>query len=194
MVIAIDGPAGAGKSTVARALAQRLGYRYLDTGAGYRALTLVALDHGTPLDDASALAELAPLATAVAEDPRLRSAEVEANVSTVSAHPAVRTAMREAQRAFLAAGDAVAEGRDIGAVVCPEADLKIWLHADEAVRARRRTAERGGADAAAALAERDQRDAANTLRADDAVGVDTSALEAGEVVERIAALVQERAT
>lgn len=193
MVIAIDGPAGAGKSTVAREVARRLGYRYLDTGAMYRALTLLALERGSPLDDADTLAGLIDEAIPLTADPRVRSAAVDAAVSTVSAHPAVRTAMREAQRSFLAAGDAVAEGRDIGAVVWPEAELKLWLDADPSERARRRVMEvAGGAATAEALLARDRRDASQLRPAPDAVLLDTTALDAGSVVERILALVQER--
>jgi cytidylate kinase len=193
MVIAIDGPAGAGKSTVARAVADRLGYRYLDTGAMYRAVTLAALDTQTDLHDAEALAGLAGLATRMTDDPRLRTPRVDARVSTAAGHALVREALRSAQRAFLAEGDAVAEGRDVGAVVWPEAELKIWLDADQGERARRRVQERGGGvEAAAALAERDRRDARNTLRAEDAVLVDTTELPAEAVVERIVALVAAR--
>jgi cytidylate kinase len=192
VVIAIDGPAGAGKSTVARAVADELGYRYLDTGAMYRAVTLAALRAGVGSEDAAALARLAGVATTLTSDPELRSPEVERSVSLVAHHAEVRDALRRAQRAFLAQGDAVGEGRDVGAVVWPEAELKIWLDADPDVRAERRVLEQGNSAAAAALAERDQRDAAQTLEAPDAVAIDSTELELGAVIARILALVQER--
>ncbi len=192
MVITIDGPAGAGKSTVARAVAARLGLRYLDTGAMYRALTLVALERELALDDADGLAVLAPLAADRSDDPGLRTPEVDAAVSTVAAHPIVRTAMRQAQRAFLAEDHAVAEGRDIGAVVWPTAGLKIWLDADPAVRARRRVVERADGQAAAALHVRDRSDAEQTQSAPDAIRIDTGPLGIDEVVDRIVALAAER--
>jgi cytidylate kinase len=193
MVIAIDGPAGAGKSTVAREVARRLGYRYLDTGAMYRAVTLAALDLGTDLSDARGVAALAGLAATMTQDARLRTPVVDARVSTAAGHPEVRAALHGAQRGFLADGDAVAEGRDVGAVVWPEAELKVWLDADPGERARRREVERGGGDATArALVERDRKDASNTLRPEGAVVLDTTGLPADEVVERILALARER--
>jgi cytidylate kinase len=192
VVITIDGPAGAGKSTVARAVAEELGYRYLDTGAMYRAVTLAALRAGVDSDDAAGLAGLADLAATLTSDPELRSPEVERSVSLVARHPEVREALHQAQRAFLAQGDAVGEGRDVGAVVWPEAELKVWLDADPDVRAERRVLEQGNSAAAAALAERDQRDAAQTLEAPDAIAIDSTELELGAVIARILALVQER--
>jgi cytidylate kinase len=193
VVIAIDGPAGAGKSTVARTVAQTLGFRYLDTGAMYRALTLAALRAGVDSDDSEGLAALAGATAALTTDGELRSADVEARVSLVARHPAVRDALHRAQRAYLAAGDAVAEGRDVGAVVWPEAELKIWLDAAPEVRARRRVQELGDSAAAAALAERDRRDSAQTVRAPDAVLVDSTDLDTDEVVARIVELAQEHA-
>jgi cytidylate kinase len=191
VVIAIDGPAGAGKSTVARAVADRLGFRYLDTGAMYRAVTLAALRAGVDSDDAARLADLADLAATMTADARLRSPEVEQSVSLVARHPQVRQALRRAQRAFLAEGDAVGEGRDVGAVVWPEAELKIWLDAAPQVRAARRVLEQGDPGAAAALAERDRRDAAQTVKAPDAVAIDSTDLDLDEVVERIVGLARE---
>ncbi len=162
MVVTIDGPAGAGKSTVARRLAERIGYRYLDTGAMYRAVTLcVLLDGADPVEAAASGAW-----RTYEGDARLRSPDVDAAVSAVAQAPAVRLAMRAAQRAFLAEGDAVAEGRDIGDVVWPQAELKVWLDAAPDVRARRR----GTTEAL----ERDRRDQAQTRLAPDAVSVDTT--------------------
>jgi CMP/dCMP kinase len=192
VVIAIDGPAGAGKSTVARAVADDLGYRYLDTGAMYRAVTLAALRAGVDSDDAPGLAALADLAATMTDDAELRSPEVERSVSLVARHPEVRDALHRAQRAFLAQGDAVGEGRDVGAVVWPEAELKIWLDAAPAVRAERRVLEQGNGAAAAALAERDQRDAAQTVPAPDAIAIDSTDLELDTVIARILELARER--
>jgi cytidylate kinase len=177
---------------VARAVADQLGYRYLDTGAMYRALTLAALRAGVRSDDAAGLAVLADLAATMTQDPELRSPEVERSVSLVAAHRQVRDALHGAQRAFLAQGDAVGEGRDVGAVVWPEADLKIWLDADPQVRARRRVLELGDAAAAGALAERDRRDAAQTVQAPDAVAIDSTDLELESVIARIVELARER--
>ena len=208
MVVAIDGPAGAGKSTVARALAARLGFRYLDTGAMYRALTWLALREGVPLEDAEGLAALAhasPVAfgqgrtvaiAGVDVTEAIRGPAVDAAVPAVARHRAVREVMRERQRALAAEGDSVIEGRDIGVVVVPGAEVKVWLVADPAERARRRHAEREGEDAAALAEElrrRDLSDAVNTHRAPDAVEIDTTALTVDEVVDRIAGLVRARA-
>jgi CMP/dCMP kinase len=205
MIVAIDGPAGAGKSSVARALAERLGFHYLDTGAMYRALTWLALHEGVALDDGPALEALAathPVAfgdgdsvSIAGEDvtTRIREPEIDAAVPVVARHPEVREVMRRRQRELGRAGDSVIEGRDIGVVVVPDAEVKIWLVADPLVRARRRHAERNGLamdELAAELRRRDERDAANTHRADDAIEVDTTDLELGEVIDRIAALVE----
>jgi cytidylate kinase len=191
VVIAIDGPAGAGKSTVAQKVATALGYRYLDTGAMYRGVALAALRAGIETEDAAALAGLAHLAPSLSADPELRSPEVERRVSLVARHPEVRDALRVAQRAFLAEGDAVGEGRDVGAVVWPEAELKVWLDAAPHVRARRRVREQGDSAAAAALMERDQLDAAQTVRAPDAIVIDSTELDSDAVVDRIVALARE---
>lgn len=188
MIVTIDGPAGAGKSTVSRALAERLGYRHLDTGAMYRAVTLVVLETG---GDPVAVAQEGAW-TAHLDDPALRSHAVDAEVSAVSALPAVREALRAEQRAFLVQGDAVAEGRDIGSVVWPEAELKVWLDASPAERRRRRADERGEEAGEAAL-ERDRRDAAQTIVPEGSVRVDTEGLTVDEVVDAIARLVEERA-
>jgi CMP/dCMP kinase len=207
MIVAIDGPAGSGKSTVARALAAHLGYRYLDTGAMYRALTWLARRDGTQLEDGEALAALAvahPVSVEAdgtveiaGEDVsgRIRDAEIDRLVPVVARHPAVREVMRERQRALGSTGDAVIEGRDIGSVVAPHAEVKVFLVADASVRAHRRTAERPGEDAdslAADLLVRDERDAANTQPAPDAILLDTTDLTIDEVVARIAELVRER--
>ena len=207
MIVAIDGPAGAGKSSVARGLANRLGFRYLDTGAMYRALTWLALHEGIPLDDGPALRALALEHPVVFRDDgrveiaeenvteRIREPEIDAAVPVVARHPEVRDVMRERQRELGRSGDSVIEGRDIGVVVVPEAELKIWLVADPAIRARRRHAERNGVGAeelADELRRRDERDAVNTHRAPDAIEVDTTAMSLDEVIERIVELVGSR--
>ncbi len=207
MIVTIDGPAGSGKSTVARVLAERLGFRHLDTGAMYRALTWLALRDGVPLDDGEELARLARehavsfdvdgRVEIAGEDVslRIREAEIDRQVPVVARHPAVREVMRERQRALGAEGNAVIEGRDIGSVVAPGAEVKVFLVADEEERARRRGSERPGADAealAADLRARDERDAINTQPADDAVLLDTTDLDVDEVVERIVELVESR--
>jgi cytidylate kinase len=189
MVIAIDGPAGSGKSTVAKDVARRLGFRYLDTGAMYRAVTLAALDTGTDLSDPKATAALAGLATTMTSDERLRSPLVDSRVSIAASHAEVRAALHEAQRRFLSEGDTVAEGRDVGAVVWPEAEVKVWLDADQAERVRRRLAERGGSPED--VTERDRRDARNTVRPPDSETLDTTGLTPEEVVEQIVRLARE---
>jgi cytidylate kinase len=206
MIVAIDGPAGAGKSSVAKALAERLGFHYLDTGAMYRALTWLALHEGVALDDGPALEALAaahPVAfggngtvSIAAEDvtSRIREPEIDAAVPVVARHPEVREVMRGRQRELGRSGDSVIEGRDIGVVVVPEAEVKIWLVADPAVRARRRHAERDGLrmdQLSEELRRRDERDAVNTHRAEDAIEVDTTDLTLADVVGRIVALVEE---
>ncbi len=188
MIITIDGPAGAGKSTVSKALATRLGYRYLDTGAMYRAVTLVALETGA---DPIFVAQHEEW-TSRLNDPELRSDAVDAAVSSVSRLPEVREALRGEQRTFLAQGNAVAEGRDIGSVVWPQAELKVWLDASPKERQRRRAAERG-AEAGAVALERDRQDAAQMLVPEDSVLVETDGLTITDVIERIVALVEEQA-
>jgi cytidylate kinase len=207
VIVAIDGPAGAGKSTVARRLAERLGFRYLDTGAMYRALTWLALERGVPLDDAAALGALArehPISFAAEErvliDDRdltteIREPRIDKVVSSVARHPQVREVMRARQRELGEHGDVVIEGRDIGTVVAPQAEVKVYLNADERERARRRIAERPGlaADALATdLRHRDERDAAQMGAAEDAEQIDTTALDIDDVVARIERLVRER--
>jgi cytidylate kinase len=209
MVIAIDGPAGAGKSTVARGLAAELGFTYLDSGAMYRCVALAALRRGADLDDAGALAELAgsiaiSLDGAIVEldgedvSVAIREPEVSEASSRVSVHPGVREALVARQRELIAAGRYVAEGRDIGTVVSPDSPLKVFLTASAEKRARRR-AEQTGEDPAAVLAaqrDRDRRDETrehSALRAAaDAVEIDTTGLGQDEVVERIATLAAER--
>lgn len=207
MIVAIDGPAGAGKSSVARALAARLGFRYLDTGAMYRALTWLAQQRGIALDDVPALVELArenPVAFGEGDTVsiggydvtvKIREPAIDSSVPVVARHIEVRQIMRERQRALGEQGDSVIEGRDIGVVVAPHADLKVWLVADPRVRAERRHAERDGITVdtlAAEMRRRDERDADNTHRADDAVEVDTTSLSLDEVIARIESLLRER--
>ena len=198
MVIAIDGPAGAGKSTVARAVAGRLGFTYLDTGAMYRSVALAALERGVEPAVVAPSVRIQP-AGRVLLDGRdvtdaIRTPEVSEAASRAAAEPAVRAAMVAEQRRLLSSGDWVAEGRDIGTVVAPNAELKVFLTADPEVRARRRAAELG-ADVRSVLAEqliRDERDATRAdsplVAADDAVTVDTTGLTIDEVVDRIAGL------
>jgi len=207
MIVAVDGPAGSGKSTVASMLAERLGFLYLDTGAMYRALTWLARKNGTALDDGDELARLAgahPVSFTTegrveidGEDvsEAIRDAEIDRLVPVVARHSAVRKVMRERQRALGSVGDSVIEGRDIGTVVAPDAEVKVFLVADEVVRARRRSADRPGVGPetlAADLRRRDERDALNTRAATDAVVLDTTELSVEEVVERIAELVAAR--
>ena len=215
MIVAIDGPAGAGKSTVARQLAARLGVGYLNTGAMYRALSLLALDEGVPADDGAALAELVrthriglqpgPTGERVMLDGRdvsdaVREPRVTSVVSEVAAHGAVRREIVALQRAVLANGEWVADGRDIGSVVCPDADVKVYLTADPQVRARRRHEELvlAGADVAMdeVLRQVVERDRADSTRAesplvvpDGAVVVDTSGLTVPAVVDRLMEIV-----
>jgi cytidylate kinase len=209
MVIAIDGPAGAGKSTVARAVADALRFTYLDSGAMYRGVALAALREGIDPSDAERLGDLAGRVELALADGRveldgedvtaaIRDPEVTAAASKISVHPEVRSAMVERQRALIRAGRYVAEGRDIGTVVSPDSPLKVFLTASAEARAHRRASE-GGEEievVAAAQAERDARDEGRVhgaLRpAADAVTIDTTNLTASEVVARIVALARER--
>lgn len=202
-VVAIDGPAGAGKSTVARALARRLGVQYLDTGAMYRAVTTEALHRGIPVSDESSVGSLAASIDlhvgldAVTVDGRdvttdIRSPEVTAAVSVVAAHPTVRAEMRRRQREWgRQRSGGVIEGRDIGTVVFPDARLKVYLTASARVRAERRVAEAGGSvdRVEAQILERDRLDstrADSPLReSSDAVVVDTTGRSVEAVVEEI---------
>lgn len=209
MVIAIDGPAGAGKSSVARGVAEALGFTYLDSGAMYRCVAYTCLDWG-------ANPELSGEATSTAESieisfdgdevlidgvdvsEEIRSPEVSEAASKVAVHPGVRDAMVTEQRRLIESGNYIAEGRDIGTVVSPDSPLKIFLTASPEIRARRR-AEQTGGDAREILVsqmERDKRDSERehgALRAaDDAVEVDTSELTQDEVVGKIADLARER--
>jgi CMP/dCMP kinase len=209
MVIAIDGPAGAGKSSVARAVAAALGFTYLDSGAMYRCVALAAIERGAALDDGGAT-------TAIAQGLRISldgnrvdiegrdvSAEIRAPrvteaASRVSVHAGVREAMVAEQRRLIEAGRYVAEGRDIGTVVSPDAPLKVFLTASAKERARRRAAQTGEDEAAVLTAqrERDQRDETrehSALRpADDAIEIDTTGLTLSEVVEKVVDLARDR--
>ena len=212
VVVAIDGPAGSGKSTVARQVAERAGLRYLDTGATYRALTLALLRRGVPVDDPQAVAdaakavdltlELPPdpagaarvLLEGVEPGPELRSPEVNAAVSAVAAVPAVRELLVGLQRSLAGVGGIVVEGRDIGTVVWPGADVKVFLTASEHERARRRGDDReGGGETAEALARRDALDsgraASPTRAAADALVIDSTTRSIDQVVDQLLQLV-----
>jgi cytidylate kinase len=213
IVVAMDGPSGTGKSTVSRRLAVRLGARYLDTGAMYRAATLAVLHRGVELADQAAIAAVVtqahieistdPQRAAVAldgipVDTEIRSGPVTAAVSVVSAVPAVRAHLVSAQRELIGAGGIVVEGRDIGSVVWPAAVPKIYLTADATVRARRRADELGpGADLDAVAQDIDRRDRLDSSRADsplakveDAVEIDTTNLGINEVVNLLVDIVR----
>jgi cytidylate kinase len=197
LLIAIDGPAGAGKSTVARGVARALGFTYLDSGAMYRCVGLLALSDPVREPARAARIELAGGRTLldgrdVSEE--IRTPTVAQAASRVAADPGVRAALVAKQRALLAGGDWVAEGRDIGTVVAPDAELKVFLTASPQERARRRAAELGG-DPAQVLAEQDERDERDRDRehsplraADGAVTLDTTGQDVDAVVARIVAL------
>jgi cytidylate kinase len=217
VIVAIDGPAGAGKSTVARTVARRLGVAYLDTGAMYRALTWLARERDVAPSDADALAALArdfPIGIEPTDDGdrvhvdgrdvtrEIRMPEVAADVSEVSAHPGVRDEVVAAQRALLAEGSWVSDGRDVGSVVCPHADVKIFLTATLEERARRRRADlaRRGVevDEATILEDVRRRDHLDSTRAtsplrvaEGAVVIDSSDLEADDVADLVVQLVRD---
>jgi len=210
LVIAVDGTSGSGKSSTSRGVAERLGLRYLDTGAMFRAMTWWLLSQGVDVHDGEAVAAVAgrpriesgtdPLAPTITVDGadvsvEIRSAEVNAAVSPVSAVPAVRTRLLDLQREAIGEGGIVVEGRDIGSVVWPQAEVKVYLSADPDARAERRAAEEGGADLAStqqSLLERDRIDSgratAPLTMADGAVHVDSTHLTLDEVIETILAL------
>jgi CMP/dCMP kinase len=207
MIVAIDGPAGAGKSTVARALAERLGFRYLDTGAMYRALTWLAMKRGLDLGVADSLADLARDEPVTFDDEgrvwiagtdvtsSIRDTRIDRMVPVVARHAPVREVMRERQRQLGHEGDVVIEGRDIGTVVAPQAEVKVYLVADESERTKRRLVDRPGIgrDALATdLKLRDESDASRMKPADDAREIDTTNLRVEDVVERIEAMVRDR--
>jgi len=209
MVIAIDGPAGAGKSSVARAVAEELGFTYLDSGAMYRCLALAALEAGIDPDDGEGVGALAPELEIRLDGRRallgdrdvsaaIREPGVTAAASRVSVHPRVREAMVARQRQLIAAGSYVAEGRDIGTVVSPDSPLKVFLTASDEERARRRAAETGE-DFESVLDAQRRRDARDTERehgalraAEDAVPLDTSSMSLEEVVGRIVGIARQR--
>lgn len=232
MIVAIDGPAGSGKSTIAKEIARQLGFNKLDTGAMYRAVTFAALDRGIDLDDEAAIDALAEqieirFTNGTGEDTRLtidgkdasaaiRTPQVDANVSKVSAYPGVRAAMLIHQRRAAEDRDIVAEGRDIGTVVFPNAQVKVFLTADPRERARRRVLQRHQNDAQPltsepltseqleaevdetldALKQRDKldssREVAPLVPAEDAVHVDSTAHTIDEVVRIIEDLINQR--
>ncbi len=215
LIIAVDGPSGSGKSSTARGVAERLGLRYLDTGAMYRAMTWWMLEHGVDVDDADAVAAASAGVTLdVGTDPEaptirvdgtdvagpIRGPEVTTAVSAVSAVPRVRALLVQRQRDLIGAGGIVVEGRDIGSVVAPDADLKVFLVADAEARAARRAAEQGRSAEAAAthadLLRRDQLDssrAASPLQqATDAVVVDGTGMTLDEVVAYVCQLAVDR--
>lgn len=209
-IVAIDGPAGAGKSTVARALAHRMGVQYLDTGAMYRAVTWLALRSGCDLSDDQAVGEVAEgcvlhvgLDDVVVDGHdvthEIRQSEVTKAVSIVAANPRVRTEMRRRQRQWgEARGGGVIEGRDIGTVVFPDAIAKLFLTANPRVRAERRVAEVGGDvdEIEAQIVERDRLDSTRSdsplAESSDAIVIDTSDKSVGEVVDELVRLVEER--
>ena len=206
IVVAIDGPAGAGKSTIAKALAAKLQVRYLDTGAMYRAVTFAAMNSGIDLLNQDLVAELTRESKMLLTDESvvingldatvaIRSSEVTAAVSTVAANSQVRTELRERQRQWIADHNGgVVEGRDIGSVVFPDATLKVYLTASPIVRAKRRVAQSGGNvdEIAAAIASRDLQDSSRSdsplTQTDDAVTIDTSERSIDEVVAQLVEL------
>lgn len=209
-VIAIDGPAGAGKSTIAKALAARLGLEYLDTGAMYRAVTVAAARRGIPADDVERVAELAGefhldmgggrvVVDGVDATDAIRSRDTTSAVSVVAANSGVRSVLRARQREWAESrGGGVVEGRDIGSVVFPDASLKLYLTATPRVRAERRVAEAGGDvdEIERAIAARDHLDSTRAdsplTEANGSVLVDTTGLGIDEVIEHILRLLEQR--
>lgn len=215
VVVAMDGPSGSGKSSTSRGVADRLGLRYLDTGAQFRAVTAWMLRNGVDVHDPAAVAALAgtpvlasgtdpldPTITVDGEDvaEAIRSEEVTAAVSPVATVPEVRTRLLELQRAIiteaLPAGGIVVEGRDIGSVVWPDAEVKLYLTADAAARAARRTAENGSGSVEATEADLLRRDAIDSSRAaaplvvpEGAIHLDTTPYTLDEVIDRVVAIV-----
>jgi cytidylate kinase len=217
LIIAIDGPAGSGKSTIAARVARKLGYINLESGAMYRALALKALEQHIPLDDAEALRQLAQISQMKLEpsgdgnlvfldgrdvSQRIREADVTAAASKVSIHPPVRQVMVARQRELGADGGVVMEGRDIGTAVFPNADVKIFLDADPTVRAERRVLQNGSRSLAevqrvqAEIAARDERDRTRTasplLPAPNAIIVDTTHKRVDEVIAEVEAIVRQQ--
>jgi cytidylate kinase len=214
MIVTLDGPAGAGKSSVARALAARLGWCHLDTGAMYRAVALIALERGTPLDDPGRLATLAESLAITLKDGRvlvgdrdvsaeIRTERVTQATRPVADAPPVREALKRLQRRLAAGLDVVTEGRDQGSVVFPRAELKVYLTASPEERARRRQREEEARGVAtsfeAVLRSQIRRDEGDRTRpvaplkpADDAVVLETDGLSATDVVERLVQLVEDR--
>ncbi len=214
VVVAIDGPSGSGKSSTSRGVASRLGLRYLDTGAMYRAVTWWMLEHGVDVDDPAAVAGRCsepvlesgtdPESPTIAVDgtdvaAAIRTQAVTGAVSAVSAVPQVRARLLDLQRSVIDGGGIVVEGRDIGSVVAPDAEVKIYLTADAAARAARRAAEEGGTDLSATESSLLARDAVDSTRtvsplamAEGAVHLDTTLYTLDEVVEIIVRLVEDR--
>jgi cytidylate kinase len=216
IVIAIDGPSGAGKGTIARAVAKRLGFHHVDTGAMYRAVAWRSLQDGIDLTDEAAVSAVAERARFDVSDGRvaidgldiagaIRTPEMDAAASAVARQPAVRRVLVERQRDFARRGGTVMEGRDIGTVVFPHAQVKIYLDASAEERARRRATDpahvsgKGAAaiqEVATALAERDRRDrtreASPLAIADDAVVIDTTELSIDAAVDRVMAVVEQK--
>jgi len=213
VVVAMDGPSGSGKSSTSRGVATRLGLRYLDTGAMFRAMTWWMLENGVDVEDPDAVAAKAEAPVLVSgTDPQaptitadgtdvaeaIRGEEVTGKVSQVSTVPAVRERLLREQRAIIGEGDIVVEGRDIGTVVAPDADVKVYLTADAAARAARRSAEQQGTDVAATEKDLLRRDKIDSGRATaplsmaaDATHIDTTPYSLDEVITQVVALVQQ---